>query len=166
MIDQQGYRANVAIILHNRCGQVLWAQRSGLDGWQFPQGGIRSDETPEQAMYRELREEIGLGAQQVQIVAASRDWLHYHLPETLVRRDRHPVCVGQKQLWYLLALTGTEEDIDLNHTQQPEFCRWCWVDYWHPLREVVSFKRPVYRAALEGFAAALTPPPPGPRTCY
>lgn len=164
MIDQQGYRANVAIILHNSCGQVLWAQRSKLDGWQFPQGGIRPDETPKQAMYRELREEIGLGTQQVQIVAASKYWLHYHLPESLVRRDRHPVCVGQKQRWYLLALTGAESDINLNHTSNPEFCRWRWVEYWYPLCEVVSFKRAVYRTVLEDFAAALAPPPPGNRT--
>ena len=62
MIDKDGFRPNVGIILANSHGQVLWAKRLGWDAWQFPQGGIDAHETPEQALFRELKEEIGYGA--------------------------------------------------------------------------------------------------------
>ena len=60
MIDPDGYRPNVGIVLMRADGQVFWARRVRRDGWQFPQGGMRSDETPAEAMYRELQEETGL----------------------------------------------------------------------------------------------------------
>ena len=58
MIDENGYRSNVGIVLANPAGQVLWARRvGGRNTWQFPQGGIKRGETPEQALFRELYED-------------------------------------------------------------------------------------------------------------
>jgi putative (di)nucleoside polyphosphate hydrolase len=152
VIDLDGYRPNVGIILCNREGRVLWARRIGQEAWQFPQGGIREEETPEEAMYRELREEIGLGSDDVLVIARTRDWLRYQLPKHLIRRRSRPLCIGQKQVWYLLYLVGDEDRVRLDMTDRPEFDSWRWVDYWNPVDEVVSFKRNVYRSALKEFA--------------
>ncbi|MFQ5470593.1 MAG: RNA pyrophosphohydrolase [Gammaproteobacteria bacterium] len=152
MIDLDGYRANVGIILSNETGKLLWARRIGQDAWQFPQGGIQKDETPEQAMYRELREEVGLDSSQVIIIARTRDWLRYKIPKRLIRRHSKPLCIGQKQIWFMLHLTGSEEQVRLDCSDQPEFDVWRWIDYWEPLDEIVAFKRQVYKRALEEFA--------------
>ncbi|SHI23210.1 RNA pyrophosphohydrolase [Ferrimonas marina] len=151
MIDNDGFRANVGIIICNRQGQVLWARRYGQHSWQFPQGGVNEGESPEQAMYRELFEEVGLKREDVRILARSRSWLRYRLPKRLVRQDSKPVCIGQKQKWFLLQLTGAESRIDLAASGHPEFDDWRWVSYWYPVRQVVSFKREVYRKVLNEF---------------
>lgn len=152
MIDKKGYRANVGIIISNARGQLLWAKRTGQDAWQFPQGGILNNESPEQAMYRELNEEVGLSVKHVEIIANTRDWLYYDLPEHLIRHNSKPLCIGQKQKWYLLEFIGNETDISLNNGQIPEFDYWQWVDYWYPLNEVIAFKRDVYLRALNELA--------------
>jgi putative (di)nucleoside polyphosphate hydrolase len=148
VIDAEGFRANVGIILSHADGRVLWAKRIGQDAWQFPQGGINRGETPEQALFRELEEELGLPPQHVEILGVTSDWLRYRLPNRLIRRGRRPLCIGQKQRWFLLRLTGCESAVCFDRHDRPEFDGWRWVDYWHPMREVVSFKREVYRSAL------------------
>lgn len=161
MIDTEGFRANVGIIICNKSGQVFWARRYGQHSWQFPQGGIDEGETAEEAMYRELNEEVGLSKEDVKIVAVSRNWLRYKLPKRLVRKGNEPVCIGQKQKWFLLSLTCNEDAIDLIATGHPEFDDWRWVSYWYPVRNVVSFKRDVYRRAMKEFlpfAMPLTKP--------
>lgn len=155
VIDNDGFRPNVGIILANAAGEVLWARRVRGGGWQFPQGGIQRGEALEQALYRELEEEIGLKPDHVQTLGVTRDWLHYRLPRRLVRRDRHPVCIGQKQRWFMLRLVGDESLVRFNTTTHPEFDGWRWVDYWRPLDEVVAFKREVYRLALNELAPLL-----------
>ncbi len=157
MIDVDGYRANVGIVLCNTNGQVMWAKRSGQDAWQFPQGGISADEDPEQAMFRELWEETGLQAEHVNILAATNSWLRYKLPKRLVRRDSMPRCIGQKQLWYLLKLEAAEESFNLAASEKPEFDHWKWVDYWYPVENVVFFKRRVYQCALAQLEHGLPP---------
>lgn len=152
MIDEQGYRPNVGIILCNDLGQVLWARRIGQDAWQFPQGGIKQGETPENALFRELTEEVGLTAKDVQILGCTRGWLRYRLPKRMVRQGPPPVCVGQKQKWFLLKLTSDESMIDVSASGKPEFDGWDWVSYWFPLGEVVAFKRDVYRRAMTELA--------------
>ena len=149
MIDSDGYRSNVGIILSNQDGHVLWARRMGQDAWQFPQGGIQADEDPEQAMYRELWEEVGLQPDDVRILAATSSWLRYKLPRRMVRRHSQPVCIGQKQRWFLLRLTGDEQRLNLQAGEKPEFDQWKWVDYWYPIDHVVYFKKRVYRCALQ-----------------
>jgi putative (di)nucleoside polyphosphate hydrolase len=155
VIDADGFRPNVGIILTNPAGQVLWARRTGHDAWQFPQGGIIEHESPEQAMYRELWEEVGLEIPDVKIIAATRGWLRYRLPSRFIRPDNHPVCIGQKQKWFLLQMMGDDERIILTRTHPPEFDHWRWVSYWYPLNQVVSFKREVYRKALTELAPRL-----------
>ncbi len=152
MIDSDGYRPNVGIILTNPRGQVLWARRIGQDAWQFPQGGIRAHETPTDALYRELQEEVGLQPESVEILACTRGWLRYRLPKRMIRYNALPICIGQKQKWFLLRMTGQDHNIILNDCDDPEFDGWEWVSYWYPLARVVSFKRDVYRQALAELA--------------
>ena len=157
MIDSDGFRANVGIIICNRSGQVMWARRFGQHSWQFPQGGVDEGESAEEAMYRELYEEVGLKPEHVQILASTRSWLRYRLPKRLIRQDSKPVCIGQKQKWFLLQLKSSENAIDLNACGHPEFDDWRWVSYWYPVRQVVSFKREVYRKVMKEFALAAMP---------
>ena len=154
-IDSEGFRANVGIILSSGTGSVLLGGRTGQDGWQFPQGGIRKNEQTERAMYRELKEEIGLGSEDVEILGRTDQWLRYRLPAKFIRRNSRPLCVGQKQIWYLLRLVGDENRLRLDTTKLPEFDRWRWVDYWQPVKEVIYFKRRVYVQALDQLAPLL-----------
>ena len=153
MIDSQGYRANVAIVLSNSQGQLFWAKRIGMDAWQFPQGGIRKDESAQDAMYRELQEETGLLSEHVKLIGCTQDWLRYRLPKRFIRKHSSPVCIGQKQIWYLLELLAEDSEVQLDACRKPEFDHWRWVDFWHPVTEVVEFKRKVYETALQELVA-------------
>ncbi len=152
VIDEDGYRPNVGIILINKENHVLWARRIGQNAWQFPQGGIMKGETAEQALYRELKEEIGLSSESVKILARTDGWLKYDLPQNLIRQHQFPLCIGQKQVWFLLRMLTDDSEIKIDTTDSPEFDDWRWVDYWYPLKEVVSFKKNVYNQALDFFA--------------
>lgn len=155
MIDADGYRPNVGIILVNKRAQVLWARRIGQDAWQFPQGGIKSDESADAALYRELREEVGLLPEDVDVLGSTKGWLRYRLPKRMVRLNSKPVCIGQKQKWFLLQLKSSEERISFEFGDKPEFDGWRWVSYWYPLGQVVPFKRDVYRRAMRELAPLL-----------
>lgn len=159
MIDKDGYRPNIGIILANDTAQVLWARRCGRDGWQFPQGGIKFRESPEAALFRELREEVGLEPAHVEIVGRTRDWLRYDIPRQFVRPSQSGVFKGQKQIWFLLRFKGDEHDVRLDLSASPEFDAWRWIDYWGPLDQIVEFKRQVYRLALTELAAYLQQSP-------
>lgn len=107
MLDRDGYRPNVGIIILNHRNQVFWGKRVREHSWQFPQGGIKQGESPEQAMFRELMEEVGLSSQQVEIVGRTREWLKYDVPTNWVRREWRGTYKGQKQIWFfLLRLRG------------------------------------------------------------
>jgi putative (di)nucleoside polyphosphate hydrolase len=164
-IDEDGFRANVGIILSSIDGSVLLGGRVGQSGWQFPQGGILVDESVEEAMYRELQEEIGLTSGDVEILGNTRCWLRYELPEKFVRKDTRPLCIGQKQQWFLLRLVTGDHRVRLDTADAPEFDRWRWVDYWHPVQEVIHFKRKVYVQALHELGPVLFPDgiPPQPK---
>jgi putative (di)nucleoside polyphosphate hydrolase len=148
VIDTDGYRPNVGLIICNGSGKLLWAKRVGQDAWQFPQGGIQRHESPEAAMLRELNEEVGLEPADVSILGRTSSWLHYKLPPHLVRHKSNPVCIGQKQLWFLLQLMGDGEKIRFDRGTKPEFDAVRWIDYWTAAEEVVAFKREVYKSAL------------------
>ena len=139
----------MGIIIFNGSGKLLWAKRIGQDAWQFPQGGVQHNESPEEAALRELNEEVGLEPHDVEIVACTEKWLRYRLPKHLIRQNSRPVCIGQKQKWYLMRLISDTEKIRFDRSEKPEFDHWRWVSYWYPVNQVVSFKRKVYRKALE-----------------
>jgi len=155
MIDRDGYRPNVAIVLVNSRNEVFWAKRVKEHAWQFPQGGINAGERPEQAMYRELMEEVGLRPEHVKVLGRTRHWLRYDVPACWVRRDTRPNYRGQKQIWYLLRLVGRDCDVSLRRSEKPEFDAWRWNRYWIPLDAVVEFKRQVYYQALSELARFL-----------
>lgn len=148
MIDPDGFRPNVAIVILNDEERVFWAHRANNDGWQFPQGGMHSDETPIEAMYRELREETGLLSEHVELLGTTPGWLRYRLPKRYQRRQSKPLCVGQKQVWFLLRLMGDESMVALDGAPEPEFNEYRWVDFWYPVDNVIPFKRKVYHKAL------------------
>ena len=148
MLDREGYRPNVGIILVNGKNEVFWGKRIREHSWQFPQGGIKHGESPEQAMYRELQEEIGLRQEHVRILGRTRDWLRYEVPKQWIRREWRNTYRGQKQIWFMLRLTGRDTDVSLRASDHPEFDAWRWSDYWVPLDAVIEFKRAVYQQAL------------------
>ena len=148
MIDSNGFRPNVGIIICNKLGQLFWAKRIKQDAWQFPQGGIKEAETTQEALFRQLSEEVGLCKDDVRILSQTSEWLKYRLPKPYIRQRKGRTCIGQKQKWFLLGLQTEEGRVDLENTLQPEFDDWCWVNYWYPVNQVVDFKRSVYRRAL------------------
>lgn len=164
-IDSDGFRANVGIILSNESNQLLLAGRIGSKGWQFPQGGMLQGESVEEAMYRELREEVGLTAADVAVLGVTDKWLRYRLPKKYLRHRSKPLCIGQKQRWFALRLICPEDRVCLDSSDAPEFDRWRWVDFWRPVNEVIYFKRRVYARALHELGPCLCPdglpPQPG-----
>lgn len=160
MLDKEGYRPNVGIVLVNTRNEVFWGKRVNQHAWQFPQGGIKQGETPLRAMYRELEEEIGLLPDHVRLLGRTREWLRYEVPEKWLRRARQggaESCAslagrngyrGQKQIWFLLRMVGRDCDVRLRASGHPEFDAWRWHDYWLPVDAVIDFKREVYRQAL------------------
>ena len=164
VIDSEGFRANVGIVLMRGAGEVFLGRRTGGRGWQFPQGGVRRGEQLEDALYRELHEEVGLVSADVELLGGTSSWLHYRLPQRYVRRNRRPVCIGQKQRWFLLRVRRADPTFVFDSTSEPEFDQWRWSDYWEPVREVIYFKRPVYMSMLTELAplafAGNAPRPP------
>ncbi|MBA5606582.1 RNA pyrophosphohydrolase [Duganella sp. FT3S] len=161
MLDREGFRPNVGIILLNAHNEVWWGKRVREHSWQFPQGGIKYGETPEQAMYRELEEEIGLRQEHVKIVGRTRDWLRYEVPDHFIKREIRGHYRGQKQIWFLLRMCARDNDVNLRLTDHPEFDAWRWHDYWVPLDVVIEFKREVYQRALQELSRFLTWPAHG-----
>ena len=155
MLDRDGYRPNVGIVLCNHRHEVFWGKRVHEHAWQFPQGGIKHGETPEQAMYRELHEEVGLEPCHVKILGRTRDWLRYEVPSQWIKREWRGSYRGQKQIWFLLRLVGRDCDVRLRATERPEFDAWRWSEYWVPLESVIEFKRDVYQQALSELARYL-----------
>lgn len=166
MLDREGFRPNVGIILLNQRNQVFWGKRIRTHSWQFPQGGIKHGESPEQAMFRELHEEVGLRQEHVRIVARTRDWLRYEVPQHFIRRDARGHYRGQKQIWFLLQLVGRDCDMNLRATSHPEFDAWRWNEYWVPLEAVIEFKRGVYETALTELSRFLPAQRHGPQNRF
>ena len=148
-IDQAGYRFNIGIILINDDHRVFLARRIGHDAWQFPQGGLNPEENATEALYRELREEVGLDPEDVSILGSTRHWLKYRLPKQYLRLDSKPLVIGQKQRWFLLKMNCSDQKVRLDLSESPEFDSWRWVNYWEPVEQVIYFKQQVYRQALK-----------------
>ncbi|HTD02517.1 RNA pyrophosphohydrolase [Undibacterium sp.] len=149
MLDREGFRPNVGIILLNANNEVWWGKRVREHSWQFPQGGIKYGESPEQAMFRELEEETGLRPEHVKVIGRTRDWLRYEVPDHFIKREIRGHYRGQKQIWFLLRMVGRDCDVNLRASSHPEFDAWRWHEYWVPLDVVIEFKRGVYQLALQ-----------------
>jgi len=156
-IDAEGYRANVGIILANIDNKLLLGGRAGARGWQFPQGGMLQGEEPDEAMFRELHEEVGLEERDVEVLGVTRDWLRYRLPDKFIRRNSKPLCIGQKQRWFMLRLVSGDEKVRFDRSDKPEFDRIRWVHFWRPVNEVIYFKRRVYARALHELGPSVFP---------
>ena len=150
MAAELPYRPAVGVMLIGPGARVFVGQRldSTLEAWQMPQGGIDEGETAEEAAWRELGEEVGTSA--ARIVAQSRDWLTYDLPEELVGRLWGGRYRGQRQQWFAMRFTGSDADIDIA-TPEPEFRAWRWVDATELPALIVPFKRRLYEAVLGKF---------------
>jgi putative (di)nucleoside polyphosphate hydrolase len=146
------YRPAVGIMLLNPAGLAFVGRRidmpAGLAAWQMPQGGIDPGETPRQAAFRELKEEVG--TDKAEILAETEGWLHYDLPSDIASRMWSGRWRGQRQKWFLMRFTG--EDADINPaTEHPEFDAWEWVEPQRLADLIVPFKRPLYRDVLAEF---------------
>jgi putative (di)nucleoside polyphosphate hydrolase len=157
LIDSDGFRANVGIVLMRSTRESFLGRQVGGRGWQFPQGGVRPGESLEAAAYRELDEEVGLSRSDVILIGRTRKWLRYRLPPKYVRRNQQPLCIGQKQRWFLLRLRRDDIRFDFARTAEPEFEDYRWVGWWEPVREVIFFKRGVYVRALTELAPLAFP---------
>ena len=149
MIDNDGYRKNVGIILCNSQNKLLICKRLGEESWQFPQGGFEKNENAESAMFRELFEEIGLKKNDISILGITKSWLKYDLPKKYQRKTNNRLCIGQKQKWFLLRLISDDSNISFSNSENPEFDSWQWVDDNKPMKIVIDFKKNVYKKALE-----------------
>lgn len=148
------YRPGVGIMLINAERKVFSARRIDMtsEAWQMPQGGIGRDETPREAVFRELREEIGTS--KAEILKETEDWLYYDFPNDLAARLRRGRYRGQRQKWFALRFIGKDDDININ-TDHPEFCEWKWVESETLPAIIVPFKRRLYEVVLEEFRDVL-----------
>jgi putative (di)nucleoside polyphosphate hydrolase len=149
-LNERPYRAGVGIMLLNPKSDVFVGQRidNPADAWQMPQGGIDEGETPIEAAWREMAEEIGTA--RAELLAESRDWLSYDLPADLVPRLWHGRYRGQQQKWFAFRFTGRDDDIDIAR-ENPEFSAWQWAPFDSLPDLIVPFKRTLYRQLLEEF---------------
>jgi putative (di)nucleoside polyphosphate hydrolase len=146
------YRPAVGIMLLNPAGLAFVGRRidmpAGLAAWQMPQGGIDPGETPRQAAFRELAEEVGTA--KAEFLAETRGWLHYDLPSDIASRMWSGRWRGQRQKWFLMRFTGGDADIN-PATEHPEFDAWEWVEPGRLSDLIVPFKRQLYRDVLVEF---------------
>ncbi len=150
------YRPCAGIMLVNRNGRVFVGQRLDAagsqypDAWQMPQGGIDKGEKAEDAALRELWEETGINAENIEVIAHSKEEYFYDLPEELLGKIWKGKYRGQRQSWFLMRFTGVDENVDIN-TAHPEFENWKWADPADLPDMIVPFKRDLYRAILNEF---------------
>lgn len=146
------YRPCVGVMLLNDKGQVFVGERIDTPGaWQMPQGGIDPGEEPQEAALRELWEEIGVTSDQVEVLARTADWHTYDLPDHLLGKVWKGKYRGQKQLWFVLRLTGPESAINIE-TDHPEFGQWKWSNAAELVSDIVPFKRDIYEALVAEFS--------------
>lgn len=144
------YRPGVGVMLLNQENMVFVGKRIDTRGeaWQMPQGGIDEDETPQDAVLREMLEEVG--TRNAEVICESSNWFYYDLPDYLVPRLWHGKYRGQKQKWFAMRFLGKDTEININ-TEAPEFMAWRWVPMDDLPQLIVPFKRKLYNAILEEF---------------
>lgn len=144
------YRPCVGVMLFNREGLVFVGKRidQTMEGWQMPQGGIDGTETPLEAAYRELEEEIGTN--RAEFLREHDEWLTYDLPPHLLGVALHGRYRGQRQKWLAMRFAGEESDINIA-TEHPEFAHWKWLAVEALPRLIVPFKRDTYAKVIASF---------------
>ena len=147
------FRTNIVILLVSKENKVFWGKRIKENSWQFPQGGVEHSEVPIMGMYRELKEEVGLMPCDVKVLDVSKRWSYYKIPSLLIKKN-NPSFIGQKQKWFLLRLLSLDCVIDIN-SNSAEFDTWTWVNYWHPINNIIKFKQKVYLQSLKEFSHIL-----------
>lgn len=150
------YRPCVGIMLCNKAGGVFAGQRlDSADGaWQMPQGGVEKGEDAEDAALRELEEETGIPASAVEIITQTDDWIPYDLPHYLVPKLWNGRFRGQKQKWFLMRFTGSDDLVNIQ-TAEPEFSAWQWLPPEKLLDLIVPFKRDTYEHVIKEFQKAV-----------
>lgn len=147
------YRLGVGLMIINTDKKIWMGKRVNSDGWkyqwQMPQGGIEGDKDPLQTAWRELWEETGLTQKNVKLLAEAPEWTEYVFPPEL--GELKTPFIGQRQKWFLLQLTGTDQDIDFTAHQPAEFDTFKWVEASDVLALAVPFKKHVYQQALDMF---------------
>ena len=154
MENKENYRPNVAIIIVNKMGKILWCKRKDGNGWQFPQGGLDEGESPLEAVYRETKEEVGLDKENIRIIKESEEWFKYKVPKNRIPkyfRLSNSKFIGQTQKWFLAEILCEDREINLNASSPVEFTDWTWASYWHPINGGVDFKKNTYRKVLASF---------------
>ena len=136
-------RKGVGIIVLNKNNEVFVGKRKDnpIDKWQMPQGGIDNNETPFDAMKRELAEETSIT--KIKILKEIENWLEYELPQNLLGKIWKGKFRGQRQKWFIVKFMGNENEINLN-TKHPEFIEWKWINYKLLPEVIVDFKKEVY----------------------
>ena len=137
-------RQGVGVIVLNQNNEVFVAKRKDnpIDKWQMPQGGININETPFNAMKRELEEETSITT--IKVLKEIDNWLEYELPTNLLGKIWKGKYRGQKQKWFIVKFIGNDGEINLN-TKHPEFIEWKWIDYKSLTDVIVDFKKDVYK---------------------
>ena len=150
--NDRPYRPCVGIVLINKDNNVFVGQRidNTVEAWQMPQGGIDDGETPLDAGFREMLEEIGTN--NAEMLAEHADWLDYDIPIVLADRLWQGQFRGQTQKWIAFRYLGDDADINIQ-TQEPEFRRWKWAEPEALPNLAVPFKRDVYQNILEEFSS-------------
>ena len=152
LIFDDGFRANVGIVIFNQKLQVFFAKRRYQSGWQFPQGGIQLGESPKKAMFRELLEETGLDKKSVEIIYVSDHWYDYRIPKKSIRKaTKGTTVIGQRQKWFLLKLKDQSTSIVLNTSSEQEFDSWKWIAPDLSIKQVIGFKQDVYKKVISEF---------------
>lgn len=157
-IDRLPYRPCAGVVLINREGLVFGGQRIDNPGgaWQMPQGGLDFGELPEEAALRELTEETGIPREKVTVLAQTRDWISYELPDELLGKLWKGKYRGQEQMWFAMRFLGEESDVDIA-TKTPEFSQWRWMTPDALIASIVPFKRHVYEAVFADLGEWICP---------
>jgi putative (di)nucleoside polyphosphate hydrolase len=150
-IDSLPYRKGVGLMILNKECKVFVGKRNDVrqDAWQMPQGGVDDGESAEDAVFREMEEEIGNNYGE--IIACTKKEYSYEIPDYLIQKLWDGKYKGQNQRWYLLRYLGQDKDININASSESEFKDWKWLEIEELVHKIIPFKRTLYLNVIEEF---------------